>query len=229
MSPWERGGRRSRPGRSGPVSWRGTGGPGHPQAAPAWAWLVVGVAVLATSWLAAPGTRRGDPLGRAGLARPQPRGGGRRFGRGDRRSPRPPRRSDAADPRRLPLWRRLGRRRTGAPGDLAPRSSRAPLRHRGRDAPGGSGDERGRLARAHRRHSRDLARRRGLGPRDDLGRRRRRPAGGRPRGSARAPRGPPDPRRPRLRRRAAPARASPSCFAPPRWRVSALRRTPSSI
>ena len=55
---------------AGLLAWDGR--PGALQSAPAWAWLVVGVAVLAASWLAAPGTRRGDPLGRAGLARPEP-------------------------------------------------------------------------------------------------------------------------------------------------------------
>ena len=55
---------------AGLLAWDGR--PRALQAWPAWAWLVVGVAILAASWLAAPGTRRGDPLGRAGLARSDP-------------------------------------------------------------------------------------------------------------------------------------------------------------
>jgi len=55
---------------AGLLAWDGR--PHALQAWPAWAWLVVGVAILAASWVAAPGSRRGDPLGRAGLARSDP-------------------------------------------------------------------------------------------------------------------------------------------------------------
>ena len=50
---------------AGLLAWDGR--PGALQTWPAWAWLAVGVAILAASWVAAPGSRRGDPLGRAGL------------------------------------------------------------------------------------------------------------------------------------------------------------------
>ena len=55
---------------AGLLAWDGR--PGALQTWPAWAWLAVGVAILAASWVAAPGSRRGDPLGRAGLARSDP-------------------------------------------------------------------------------------------------------------------------------------------------------------
>ena len=55
---------------AGLLAWDGR--PGALQTWPAWAWLAVGVAILAASWVAAPGTRRGDPLGRAGLTRGDP-------------------------------------------------------------------------------------------------------------------------------------------------------------
>ena len=55
---------------AGLLAWDGR--PGALQTWPAWAWLAVGVAILAASWVAAPGSRRGDPLGRAGLTRSDP-------------------------------------------------------------------------------------------------------------------------------------------------------------
>ena len=55
---------------AGLLAWDGR--PRALQALPAWAWLIVGTGILAASWVAAPGSRRGDPLGRAGLARSDP-------------------------------------------------------------------------------------------------------------------------------------------------------------
>jgi len=55
---------------AGLLAWDGR--PGALQTWPAWAWLAVGVAILAASWVAAPGSRRGDPLGRAGLTHSDP-------------------------------------------------------------------------------------------------------------------------------------------------------------
>jgi competence protein ComEC len=51
---------------AGLLAWDGR--PASIQGWPAWTWLVFGVAGLTASWLAAPRARRGDPLGRAGLA-----------------------------------------------------------------------------------------------------------------------------------------------------------------
>ena len=55
---------------AGLLAWDGR--PGELQTWPAWAWLAIGVAFLAASWVAAPRARRGDPLGRAGLTRSDP-------------------------------------------------------------------------------------------------------------------------------------------------------------